>query len=70
MKILCSFQLNESRIPCFRPNGPETRLDAHLYQEDSAQLNMHPSGRQGNTVQTLVSVREESRILCRHGLGR
>jgi hypothetical protein len=31
---------------------------------------MHPSGRRGNIVQTLVSVREESRVLYRYGLGR
>jgi hypothetical protein len=69
-KILHNFQLSKSRTPCFCPDGPETRPNAHLCREDSTQLSMHSSGRQGNTIRTLVSVREESEILCRHGLGR
>jgi len=34
------------------------------------ELNIHSSGRQGNTIQTLFSVREESGVLYKHGLER
>jgi hypothetical protein len=34
-KILWSFQLSKSQIPCSRPNGPMNLLDALLCREDS-----------------------------------
>jgi hypothetical protein len=32
--------------------------------------NMHPFGRQGNTIRTLFNIRGKSEILCRHELER
>jgi hypothetical protein len=56
--------------PCFRLRGLGKRSDALLCWEDSAPLSIHPFEWQGNIVQMLLSVREESEILYRHELGR
>jgi hypothetical protein len=62
-KILQSFQLSKSRIPCSHLDSPVKHLDALLCLEDSVSLSLHPSGR------SLV-FKKNPNFLCRHGSGK
>jgi hypothetical protein len=66
-KILQSFQLSKSRIPCSRPDGPVKRLDVLLCREDSnssacirPDLRATPSGRSS-------VFKKNPKFLYRHG---
>jgi hypothetical protein len=59
-----------SRIPCFRPDGPVMRPDAHQCREASNSSNLHPFERHGNTSGHSSEFKKIPTLLCKHGLGR
>jgi hypothetical protein len=53
------------------PSGWASEASGHLsVSRRFCQLSMQSSGRHGNTVQTIFSFQEESRVLCKHRVGR
>jgi hypothetical protein len=65
-KILRSFQLSKSRIPCSHLNGLVKHLGALLSREDSNKLSVASVRTSGNTSRSSSVFKKNPNFICRH----
>jgi hypothetical protein len=69
-KILWSFQLSKSWIPCSHLDDPVKHLDALLCQEDSDSLACIRTNVKATPSDRSLVFEKNSDFLCRHGSGK